>query len=227
MSDMNGDGSWGHLADTEHFGRECSTYIEIPKGDLNLPKYSEVTNAGHCMIYARSNDRIFGLYNARATVLMQMRFDGYLGFPGGLIDEGENVIMGLNRELVEEMHLDVHKYPVKEGDYVVSHWAPSKKLLLHFYALEVAIDDLKRMEASAIQAHDYGTETLGTIRLPLYTMGDGYRGFPAFLSNSFAGNSREQLLRGLVHANIMTAEEIARALEAKPAKIITEKEENS
>ena len=72
---------------------------------------------------------------------MQMRFDGYLGFPGGLIDEGENVLDGLNRELVEEMHLDVNKYPVKEEDYVITHWSPSKKLMLHFYALEVAIND--------------------------------------------------------------------------------------
>ena len=91
-----------------------------------------------------------------------MRFDGYLGFPGGLIDEGEDVVVGLNRELVEEMHLDVGKYPVKEEDYVVTHWSPSKKLLLHFYALEVAIEDLKKMEESATQACDYGTEVLNS-----------------------------------------------------------------
>lgn len=34
---------------------------------------------------------------------MQLRFDGYLGFPGGLIDPGESVTQGLNRELVEEI----------------------------------------------------------------------------------------------------------------------------
>ena len=65
-------------------------------------------------------------------------------------------------------------------------------------------------------------QTLGTVRLPLYTMGDGFRGFPAFLSNAFIGNSRDQLLCGLVHANIMTAEEISKALEAKPAHVQSE-----
>ena len=38
---------------------------------------------------------------------MQMRFDGKMGFPGGLIDPGEQVCDGLNRELQEEIALDV------------------------------------------------------------------------------------------------------------------------
>lgn len=37
---------------------------------------------------------------------MQMRFDGTLGFPGGLIDPGEDVLTGLNRELTEELGLN-------------------------------------------------------------------------------------------------------------------------
>ena len=38
---------------------------------------------------------------------MQMRFDGLIGFPGGLVDPGEDVVQGLNRELKEEMNLDM------------------------------------------------------------------------------------------------------------------------
>ena len=38
--------------------------------------------------------------------MMQVRFDGLLGFPGGLVDPGETVEVGLNRELVEEIALD-------------------------------------------------------------------------------------------------------------------------
>ena len=34
---------------------------------------------------------------------MHIRFDGSFGFPGGLIDDGEDVITGLNRELEEEI----------------------------------------------------------------------------------------------------------------------------
>jgi U8 snoRNA-decapping enzyme len=91
---------------------------------------------------------------------MQLRFDGYIGFPGGLIHEGEDILSGLNRELFEEVNVNVQKHPVKEEHYVVTHWCPSKKLLLHFYAVEIPINDLKVIEEEAVKAHDYGTEVI-------------------------------------------------------------------
>jgi U8 snoRNA-decapping enzyme len=99
---------------------------------------------------------------------MQLRFDGYMGFPGGLIQDGEDILSGLNRELFEEMNLNVMKHPVKEEHHVVTHWCPSKKLFLHFYALEVSIDELKVIEEEAVKAHDYGIEVI--IRFRLYFM---------------------------------------------------------
>lgn len=41
---------------------------------------------------------------------MQMRFDGYLGFPGGLVDAGETWEEALNRELQEEIGLDLDRF---------------------------------------------------------------------------------------------------------------------
>lgn len=32
-----------------------------------------------------------------------MRFDGHIGFPGGLVDEGENPVEAVNRECWEEI----------------------------------------------------------------------------------------------------------------------------
>ena len=41
---------------------------------------------------------------------MQMRFDGMIGFPGGILDNKlEEVHEGLNRELREEMNLDLSR----------------------------------------------------------------------------------------------------------------------
>lgn len=37
---------------------------------------------------------------------MQMRFDGHVGFPGGLVEPGEDVVHGLIREMQEEINLD-------------------------------------------------------------------------------------------------------------------------
>lgn len=68
-----GDRTWGHLADKEHFGRVSRNYIVVPKADLDLPKYCGSTRAGHCMIYSRSEERIFGIYSARAVILVSAR----------------------------------------------------------------------------------------------------------------------------------------------------------
>ncbi|XP_047001221.1 U8 snoRNA-decapping enzyme-like [Schistocerca americana] len=213
-----GDGSWGHLEDTEYFGRISSTtdYAVLTKENLKESKYATCTQAAHCMIYCTHTQRIFDLYSARAAVLMQMRFDGYIGFPGGLIDEGEDVITGLNRELVEEMNISPTRNLIKDENHIVSHWNKSTKLVLNFYAVEVTMDELFHIEKNSVFAHDYGTEVLGTLRVPLYTMGDGYRGFPNFLNNKFCGNSKQQLLYSLHHLGLMTEEEIQNAVNAKP-----------
>lgn len=55
---------------------------------------------------------------------------------------------------------------------------------------------------------------LGTHRVPLYTLGDHYRGFPVFLKNKFIGNSRDQLLTFISCMNILTSEEIQLVLNA-------------
>lgn len=60
---------------------------------------------------------------------------------------------------------------------------------------------------------------LGTVRIPLYTLGDHYRGFPAFLKHKFIGCSRDQLLAALSSLNILTREEIQFALNSSVKKI--------
>ena len=57
-------------------------------------------------------------------------------------------------------------------------------------------------------------QTLGILRPPLYTMGDGFRGLPAFLSNNFAGNAREEFMYGLVHLKLLTEKEMKQAFES-------------
>ncbi|KAA0183280.1 hypothetical protein HAZT_HAZT002995 [Hyalella azteca] len=59
---------------------------------------------------------MFGTYNA--AVMMHLRFDGTFGFPGGLINRGEDILDGLTRELKEELAYNpaVHK-PITYDDY--------------------------------------------------------------------------------------------------------------
>ena len=51
-------------------------------------------------------------------------------------------------------------------------------------------------------------QVLGIVRCPLYVMRDKRGGFPSFLRNNFVGNTKDQLLIGLEHAEILTQEEI-------------------
>ena len=48
--------------------------------------------------------------------------------------------------------------------------------------------------------------------MPLFTMGDGVRGFPAFLCNQFVGNARGQLLIGLQKSKLFSNDEIEKAV---------------
>ncbi|CAG0923659.1 unnamed protein product [Notodromas monacha] len=70
--------------------------------------WEEAVNApyvhcAHCFIFARSDRKVLydGRYAEKALVLMQLRFDGRFGFPGGIVEPGEDVVVGLQRELKE------------------------------------------------------------------------------------------------------------------------------
>ncbi|XP_065223969.1 U8 snoRNA-decapping enzyme-like [Planococcus citri] len=210
-----GDLTWGHLEDTEVFGRRAveDDYIVVDK-ETASKKYQIDAEASHCIIYAKSDRMIFDVYCCRAVILMHMRFDGYIGFPGGLVDPGEDDVASLNRELIEELNLDLSKHRVEPKDHIISHYNTKNKLLLHFYGLEINLKDMEELERRALQAKDHGSEVLGNIRVPLYTMGDGVRGFPVFLRNQFIGNARQQLLYTLEKYGIMKKDEIERALHA-------------
>ncbi|XP_050433906.1 U8 snoRNA-decapping enzyme-like isoform X2 [Adelges cooleyi] len=215
-STSTGDGTWGWLGVDEDLGREAepNEFVRLPEDKINETKYKSLTNAAHCMVYAENSEKVFGIYKIRAAVLMQLRYDGYFGFPGGLLDQGEDSVTAVNRELVEEMNFDTATHKITNDDYVVSHWSEKKQLVLHFYKFKVTVDELVEIEKRALLAHDYGGEVLGTVRVPLYTMGDKYRGFPLFLSHKFIGCSRNQLLATLLKFNIFTAEEIQSVLNA-------------
>ena len=83
---------------------------------------------------------------------MHLRFDGTLGFPGGLIDkvdnsyskavflllylgQGENIEEALNREVMEEM--GEGNPTLVASDWMNSHYSLEDKILLHFYSKEV------------------------------------------------------------------------------------------
>ncbi|KAI4888914.1 hypothetical protein NFI96_028872 [Prochilodus magdalenae] len=152
--------------------------------------------ACHILLYADTRAKLFGRIPIKHIVLMQMRFDGLLGFPGGLVNPSEESLeSGLSRELQEEVGVAV---PVTVDDYVYSHLPTfPTQLVTHFYTKKMTEAEILEIEKAAVaNAADHGLEVLGMVRVPLYTMRKG-GGLPFFLSHSFIGNSRAQLLETL------------------------------
>lgn len=87
-----------------------------------------------------------------------MRFDGLLGFPGGLVDPGEHPLESANREMVEEIGLDLNIMKLSDSDHVVSFVNGDKNLVLHFYGKEITLSQFQEIELGNLKAPDYGSE---------------------------------------------------------------------
>lgn len=68
---------------------------------------------------------------------------------------------------------------------------------------------------NSVDSRDFGYESYGPVIVPLYTMPDSFRGFPAYLTNNFIGNAKTQLTNGLIALGILSEDEVKTALEAK------------
>lgn len=90
---------------------------------------------------------------------MQMRFDGRLGFPGGFVDAQDSCLEdGLNRELREELGDAVSAFRVERSDYQSSRIAARPRVVAHFYAKRLTLEQLQAVEARAPLAKDHGLE---------------------------------------------------------------------
>lgn len=177
-------------------------------------------HACHVMLYCDTRAQLFGRIPIRHIILMQMRFDGLLGFPGGLVNPSEETLeAGLSRELSEELGLAL---PMSEDDHVESCYAPatssssssssSRRLITHFYVKKMEEEQIREVEtAAASTATDHGQEVLGMVRVPLYTLKGG-GGLAPFLSHSFIGNARSQLIDSLLRLNLVSPAELQKAL---------------
>ena len=99
-----------------------------------------------------------------------MRHDGYIGFPGGMVqleqepeNSNESLEEGLNRELLEEIGFDCEKHSFTPKDHLISHVHKMKKLCLNFYLKEVTLEEFEAMETSTIKAAHYGSEVRGML----------------------------------------------------------------
>ncbi|CAL8117459.1 unnamed protein product [Orchesella dallaii] len=182
-------------------------------------------HAAHLMLWSR-DEKPFSPYRLeeiplpmQTKILMQVRFDGSFGFPGGFVDEVESNMpstfpeflsllqQGVSRELFEEMNFGKDMRP----SYVYSCYPTGKEeqVMLHFFMCQLSPAQMKAISwCSIISTSD---EVVGLSLVPLFTLNDGRRGLPTFLTNSFAGNAVEQLLKSILTEGILSEEEVKKA----------------
>ncbi|XP_024409100.2 tudor-interacting repair regulator protein isoform X4 [Desmodus rotundus] len=110
----------------------------------------------HAMLYAANPGQLFGRIPMRFSVLMQMRFDGLLGFPGGFVDRRFwSLEDGLNRVL----GLGLGCLRLTEADYLSSHLTEGPhRVVAHLYARQLTLEQLHAVEISAVHSRDHGLE---------------------------------------------------------------------
>lgn len=186
----------------------------------------EGRRAAHCMFWSKTQSTAIGNTPMKALIMMQVRFDGLLGFPGGLVDEGESVEQGLNRELEEEINLNLDEVKITKSD-LISIQRPTvndedPNLVCYFYAKELTEAQFKDIERRQLDAVEWGKECFGIIRVPLFRLKNHNpifekdypsKGFGWYLSNSFVSIARSQMLESIIKLEIMTEEEVKEALE--------------
>ena len=95
---------------------------------------------------------------------MQLRFDGTIGFTGGIVDTGETPTEACTRECCEELGIAPGDLVITADNHIVTHYSTDTRFCLHFYAKEISLELLKTFECKVPFASDWGQEVFRHFR---------------------------------------------------------------
>lgn len=118
--------------------------------------------------------------------LMQMRWDGKIGFPGGKVDEGESLIVAVQRELKEELGLNLPRLLFQPVSTFYNH-----EIATHLFEVHLEAHELLHTVSCVGPDAQIGSEVLGVILAPLYN--STHNEFTNFLQNNFSASAKLEL----------------------------------
>lgn len=161
------------------------------------------------------------------VALMQLRYDGKIGWFGGLVETGETIEAALVREIAEEcgFHLGPERFqPVGAYDFHLAGGtlpAGAKETFRwYYYAVELRdIAELSKLESSCAVAEHFGSESWGTLRIQLATPHNSpeltasaarylLASFPNALRHNFIDCAHQQLFDLMVGQGLASDKEL-------------------
>jgi U8 snoRNA-decapping enzyme len=137
-------------------------------------------------------DKVYASKENVPLVLMQLRWDGKIGFPGGKVDEGETKIQALVRELEEEIDLDISYFAGTRLEHLVSYYNADEDIDIHCYSFEVTEKEMSRILLCAQQTTSHKAEVGGVFAIQIADYGDK-GGFKEFRKNNFKASAGLEL----------------------------------
>lgn len=138
-------------------------------------------------------DKEYAVDDEVPLVLMQLRWDGTIGFPGGKVDGSETHMQALARELEEEINFDIRQF-ISSADFshLVSYYNAEDDIDIHCYALKVSDRQLSRILLCAQQTTSHKAEVGGVFAIQIRDYGEK-GGFKEFRKNNFKASAGLEL----------------------------------
>lgn len=140
------------------------------------------------------------------TCLMINRADGWIGFVGGKVEEGETLEQAVIREVEEEVGYRI----TSDLEPIVAH--EIDPITTHAFAIRLEYEALTEVQRKATEAAHFNSEICGVFLPHLINyqgISSGGQGLSELIKSSLAPSVKEELMHFLLQKKIFTKEDLS------------------